>query len=88
MDEQTAPRTVSDFAANLGDGGPAIVPDIVARLDSEVYAPIRTMPIRYRLKDLGKEALHDWGWVIHDFHELVLLDPVARCPHLVVAAID
>jgi hypothetical protein len=46
------------------------------------------MPIRRRLKDLGKEALHEFGWVLHDFHELVLLNPAARCLELVVAAID
>ncbi|WP_442023322.1 hypothetical protein [Nocardia sp. 2YAB30] len=42
----------------------------------------------YRLRDLGESALHDWGWVLWEFQELVLIDRTAGTLALVVAAID
>ncbi|SEP77334.1 hypothetical protein [Lentzea albida] len=29
----------------------------------------------YRLRDLGTEAQHDWGWVLDSFEEFVLIGP-------------
>ena len=46
------------------------------------------MPIRYRLKDLGDDAIHEWGGVLINFRELVLLDPSTGHLDLLVAAID
>lgn len=84
VDEHAALKTIADFATDHGDLGA----DVISKLDRDVYALIRASPIRRRLMDLGKDAFHEFGWVLHDFHELVLLDLVARRLELVVAAID
>jgi hypothetical protein len=53
-----------------------------AEVEKEVLAAHRV----YRLRELGGEAIHDWGWVLWEFQEFVLIgaDEVV----LVVAAID
>jgi hypothetical protein len=53
---------------------------------AEVQQAILAAQRVYRLRELGGEAVHDWGWVLWEFQEFVLIeaDEVA----LVVAAID
>ncbi len=57
-----------------------------AGLEREVYQPLRAADRVYRLRDLGEGAQHDWGWVLWEFEELVLIGPTDLT--LVVAAID
>ena len=84
VDELTALQTIKDFATDHGELGA----EVISKLERDVYTPIRAAPVRYRLKDLGKDAFHEFGWVLHDFHELILFDPPTRRLDLVVAAID
>jgi hypothetical protein len=42
----------------------------------------------FRLHDLGQAAAHDWGWVLTDFIELVVIDRSAPRLSLIVAAED
>ncbi len=42
-----------------------------ARLEQEAYPVVTEATARYRLDDLGGDALHDWGGVLVDFLELV-----------------
>jgi hypothetical protein len=53
-----------------------------AEVQREVLAAQRV----YRLRELGGEAVHDFGWVLWEFQEFVLLGP--REVVLVIAAID
>lgn len=57
-------------------------------LDRELYTPLRAADSIYRLRDLGKAALHDWGGVHNQFHELVLINRTAGTITLAVAADD
>ncbi|GAA4517553.1 MULTISPECIES: hypothetical protein [Nonomuraea] len=59
-----------------------------ARLEDEVHPLLADATERYRLKDLGRGAFHDWGGVQIDFHELVLVDRTAGTLSLLVAADD
>jgi hypothetical protein len=45
-------------------------------------------PVAFRSMDLRKSAQHDWGWVLGDFHEFVVVDRVANTLTLVVASDD
>jgi hypothetical protein len=44
--------------------------------------------IAFRLIDLREFAQHDWGWVLGDFYEFVVIDRVANTLTLVVASDD
>ncbi|WP_433202627.1 hypothetical protein ACQP00_32685 [Dactylosporangium sp. CS-047395] len=57
-------------------------------LEREVYAPLRAAGRVFRLRELGDQAVHDAGWLLTEFHELVLLDRAAGALVLVVAAED
>lgn len=35
-----------------------------ADLERELYRSLRAANRVYRLRDLGDDALHDWGWVL------------------------
>ncbi|WP_089211586.1 hypothetical protein [Streptosporangium subroseum] len=61
---------------------------LLARLDREVHPLITRASGRYQLKDLGREAFHDWGGVHTEFYELVLIDHAAQSLSLLVAADD
>ncbi|MER6171121.1 hypothetical protein [Streptosporangium sp. NPDC001681] len=62
--------------------------ELSARLENEIHSLVAEATERYRLKDLGREAFHDWGGVHIDFHELVLIDRAAGTLSLLVAADD
>ncbi|GIH97744.1 hypothetical protein ACFFMN_06555 [Planobispora siamensis] len=67
----------------------AALPDhLHAELERQLYRPLRTAEALYRLRDLGEDSFHDWGWVLGPFHELVLFDRTARALALVVASDD
>ena len=67
---------------------------LTAVLEDHVYTLIRRARSRYRLKELGPDALHDWAGVHTEFHELVVMgNPLdsgsdARTLVLLVAADD
>jgi hypothetical protein len=61
---------------------------LASRLRREVYTPIREATGRYLLGRLPQDALHDYGPVHIDFHELVLIDRPAATLTLLVAADD
>ena len=84
VDEQQAIDLVRGFTRAYGDPGVEVLDEI----DRVVYPVIRGSGVRYRLRDLGQEALHDFGWVLRDFTELVLIDPANNREVLLVAAID
>ncbi len=42
----------------------------------------------FRLRDLPADAQHDWGWVLSEFRELVVIRRTAGILMLVVMAID
>jgi hypothetical protein len=84
VDEEAALNTIAAFVAAVG----AVGPNVVASLESTVYPLIRAMPVRFRLRDLGDEDVHEWGWVLAHFNELVLVDPSAGQLALLVAATD
>ena len=57
-----------------------------ADLEQEVYEPLKAARTVYRLRDLDDTAVHDWGWVLWDFQEFVLVEDGTL--RLVVAAVD
>ena len=57
-------------------------------LERFVVQPIGESTSLYELPDLGKEAHHDWGWVLDDFRELVILQRDSETLRLVVLAGD
>ncbi|MFI6097927.1 hypothetical protein ACIA8G_20400 [Lentzea sp. NPDC051213] len=59
---------------------------VSADLEREVFQPLRAAERVYRLRDLGDDALHDWGGVLWEYEEHVLIGPALLT--LVVAAID
>jgi hypothetical protein len=84
VNESTATGILSTWARQYGD-----LPQLLAdTLEREIYALVRAATSRYRLKDLGKAAFHNWGGVHGEFHELVLVDRVAATLALIVAADD
>lgn len=82
-----APATV-DVLRMWADQYGDVPESLQASLDAEVFGRIRRATSRYRLKDLGRGAFHDWGGVHGDFHEFVLIDRTALGLSLVVAADD
>jgi hypothetical protein len=49
-----------------------------AALERDVNSLVHAATSRYRLKALGEGALHDWGGVHLEFHELVVIDRRTR----------
>jgi hypothetical protein len=84
VDETTALGILVAWAHQYGDL-PQLLED---SLERGVYAHVRTATSRYRLKALGEAALHDWGGVHGEFHELVAIDRAASSLALLVAADD
>ncbi len=84
IDEGTALRTIQDF---VGDATHLSV-DLQADLDFRVHRQIRKMPVRYRLRDFENDALHDFGWVLGRYTELVVMDLDQHELLLIVAAGD
>lgn len=56
---------------------------------AEVVRLIENGQSRFRLRDLGKQALHEWGWVVgsQGFHEFIIIGPSQEV-RVVVAADD
>jgi hypothetical protein len=58
----------------------------------QALEPVRTLltqgPVLYYLPDLGREAQHDWGWVLWYFREWVVIDHARRQLHLVSLGLD
>ncbi|MEV0374536.1 hypothetical protein AB0I10_32925 [Streptomyces sp. NPDC050636] len=86
-------RAVDDTAAigiidtwAIGQG--TLPKQLEARLRAEIYSPIRSSTDRFALGDLPKDAVHDYGPIHIDFHELVLIDRPASTVTLLVAADD
>jgi len=84
IDAEDALRIVREFAELHG----GTTEQVLAELDRVVNPAIRESSTVYRLRDLGEEAKHDFGWVLTDFNELVLVDLPARRLALLVAAGD
>ena len=84
VDERTALAGLRTWADHNG----MLPPPLRYALDREVYAQVRAATSRYRLKDLGETAWHDWGGVHGEFHELVLIGRQTGSLVLIVAADD
>jgi hypothetical protein len=82
VDETTAINELYVWARQYGDLPPALD----ETLERDVYPLLRTAISRYRLKALGDDARHDWGFVHNEFHELVVVDRNGMA--LLVAADD
>ncbi|MEU8097233.1 hypothetical protein [Streptomyces rubiginosohelvolus] len=57
-------------------------------LQREVFARVAAADGIYYLRELGDEAIHDWGRVHDSFHEFVLVDRAVGQVTLIVAADD
>lgn len=84
VDERTAIDELHVWARQYGD----LPPTLDATLERDVYPPVRAATSRYRLKALGEDAHHDWGFVHDEFHELVVIDRDSTSMALLVAADD
>jgi hypothetical protein len=83
-DRLKAATVIDDFLSLYGGPGETKATEIRERIDPL----IESASLVYRLRDLGEEAQHDFGWVLDDFNELVLVDLAGRNLALVVAAGD
>lgn len=84
VDALTATEFIRTWAGRYGD----VPQELEARLVEHLYAPIRTATSQYVLGELPDDALHDYGPIHIDFHELVLIDRPAATLTLLVAADD
>ncbi|GAA0847119.1 hypothetical protein ACFQVD_43920 [Streptosporangium amethystogenes subsp. fukuiense] len=85
VDAETASATIRTWADRYTD-----LPETVAHdLESEVYRLIRAATSLYRLRDLDEaDRDDDLGWILGDFHELVLIDRNEGSLAVVVASDD
>ncbi|RKT53630.1 hypothetical protein [Saccharothrix australiensis] len=86
--EPVAEAEAVEVLGNWASGGGEVPADLAEVLEREVFGPVREATGRYRLKDLGRTAFHDWGGVHGEFHEFVLVDRAAGSLSLLVAADD
>ncbi|MEV6756515.1 hypothetical protein [Streptomyces sp. NPDC051214] len=84
VDAATAVDTIRSWADQHG----AVPESLASRLRQEICSPIRRATSRYLLGQLPEDALHDYGPLHVDFHELVLVDRPAATLTLLVAADD
>ncbi|MEY9886995.1 hypothetical protein ABIA35_006729 [Catenulispora sp. MAP12-49] len=84
VDVDTAIGELDTWARQLG----ALPPTLADVLEEEVYAPIRRAGSRYRLAELGQDAMHDLGFIPAEFHEIVIVAPEVHLLTLIVAADD
>ena len=84
VDETTATYLLDFWAGQYGELPQALK----VALDRDVHALVRAATSRYCLKALGEGALHDWGGVHGEFHELVVIDRTTSSLALIVAADD
>ncbi|AWS46907.1 hypothetical protein [Streptosporangium sp. 'caverna'] len=84
VDEVDAKAIFRRWAEQYGE-----LPTVLsARLEREVHPLISGATGRHQLKNIGREAFHDWGGIHDEFHELILIDRVAETLSLLVAADD
>lgn len=85
IDQVTASTTIRTWAEKYKE-----LPETVAHdLEKEVYQLIRTATSCYRLRKLDEAARDDLlGWILGDFHELVLIDQHEGSLSLIVASDD
>lgn len=79
-----AVRLLEEWARQYG----ALPASLAEEWEREVLDTVRSAGSVHRLRDLGPAALHDWGGVHGDFHELVAVGPARRSLVLLVAADD
>lgn len=84
VDVTAAVGEIDRWARQFGDL-PRTLTDV---LEEQVYTPIRQATSRYRLNELGPDALHDWAGIHTEFHELVVMDSDTNTLVLIVAADD
>ncbi|MER6262166.1 hypothetical protein ABT203_21720 [Streptomyces sp900105245] len=80
----------ADKAATLWTVRRKYVPQVASAhgVGTEVFARLAAADGIYYLRELGDEAIHDWGRVRDYFHEFVLIDRSAGRITLIVAADD
>lgn len=84
VNEETAIDTFRRWSEQFSE-----VPDSLRQdLDEFVYPLLRDATSRYRLKNLRADSEHEWGWVLGEFLELVLLNRSQRRLALLVASDD
>jgi hypothetical protein len=84
IDETAATYVLDAWAGQYGELPHALK----AALERDVHSVVHAATSRYRLKALGEGALHDWGGVHLEFHELVVIDRRTSTLALIVAADD
>ncbi|MFE5005712.1 hypothetical protein ACFRJ3_13900 [Streptomyces sp. NPDC056696] len=70
VDASMATGRIRAWAGRHGD----VPQELEARLEEHLYAPIPSATSRYVLGELPEDALHEYGPIHIDFHELVLVD--------------
>jgi hypothetical protein len=83
-DEASVSETLNEWLERYGPVAPS---EIEGNLQS-VFDLLKTATSRFLLRDLGATAQHDFGWVLSDFCEFVIVDSNSEELALVVAAGD
>lgn len=84
ISQETAVQILCEWVDPLGD----VSTELEADLQREVFARLAATDGIYYLRELGDEAIHDWGRVHDYFHEFVVIDRSAGRITLIVAADD
>jgi hypothetical protein len=84
VDETRATCVLHVWASQYGE----LSQTLKVALERDVHSLVRAATSRYRLMALGEDALHDWGGVHCEFHELVVIDRSTNSLALIVAADD
>ncbi|MDJ1643984.1 hypothetical protein [Streptomyces pakalii] len=84
ISQEKAVQILREWVDPLWDVPTALETD----LQQEVFARVAAADGIYCLRELGDEAIHDWGRVHDSFHEFVLVDRAAGQVTLIVAADD
>ncbi|GHA71181.1 hypothetical protein GCM10010372_82790 [Streptomyces tauricus] len=84
ISQEKAVQNLREWVDPLGD----VPAELEADLQREVFARLAAADAIYYLRELGDEAIHDWGRVHDYFHEFVLIDRSAGRVTLIVAADD
>ncbi|MEV0593342.1 hypothetical protein [Nonomuraea cavernae] len=87
VDEASAHQLIRTWAKEIGFLDP-VPEELAPRLETHVYDSLCGATERYKLRELGEEAMHDYGLVLWDFWELVLLNRSDASLTLVVGAVD
>ena len=86
IDHATAREVITKFAERYSSAERAAAR--VELVTDRVFPILDHADEFFRLKDLGNEAEHDWGWVLDDFTEIVVIDHERGRLSLVVASED